>query len=146
MRCDNRSPDLRLPVMAAPVLCTPHLARLARFYQAAGFRLEQQVPGVLAVLSCGVLHLQLWARADAAPGSRSCITFEPGDGSIFDLYASLARSARALLEPAAPRLEAWGAWEFALTDIDGHRLVFAQWASDVAPPAAAARQAGRHRP
>lgn len=120
----------------APILCTPNLPRLLAFYrEAAGFACEQDIHGVFAGLRHGALRLHLWGRRDALPLAHSRITLERGDPCIFHLHRQLARSCAALLDARAPRLQAWGAWTFELTDIDGNRLEFISWPAPSAGPA-----------
>lgn len=128
MRCESASGGESLPCLPTPVLFTSDLQRLSAFYEvAAGFELLQHVPGVCATLRRAGLVLQLWARAGRSPG-HSWITLEAGDPSIFELHRQLAQQAQPLLDCLAPQLSTWGAWEFGLTDIEGNRLVFVQWA------------------
>jgi hypothetical protein len=142
--------------MPPTVVRTPNLARaLADYTQVLGFRCEQHIPGVVAVLSHGSLSLQLWG-CGARPGR-----WEQPDGvenrtwpghhrvtvsGIHALYASLRRS---LLRPVrtglagsvalhadqlvqrlgtlGPRLQPWKAWEFSFTDVDGNVLHLIDW-------------------
>ena len=121
-----------LPVLAIPVLRTPDLRRTAAYYQRVfGFSLAQEIPGVLALLRHGEVQLQLWQAAMAGP--QDCrIQIDGTTGSIFDCHARMARTARAWIG-AAPVLKPWGAWEFSVTDADGNRLVFVQWAAPLPP-------------
>ena len=117
-----------LPAMAIPVLRTPRLARtLAHYCDALGFTLAQQVPGVLALVRHGPLCLQLWQSAQSAQPEGCRIVLDGASVDIFDCHRRLAHRARHALD-GAPRMRPWGAWEFCLTDGEGSRLVFAQWA------------------
>lgn len=123
-----------VPAMAVPAVCTPNLARLLAWYRELGFRVSQEVRGVLAFIEQGPVRLQLWQRAGQL--QRECFIRIDGRGaSVFDIHAALAQRDRRALGEGAPRLRAWGAWEFSLTDIEGNRLVFVQWAagSAIAP-------------
>jgi catechol 2,3-dioxygenase-like lactoylglutathione lyase family enzyme len=126
------------PRLAIPVLRTASLARsLAWYRDVLGFEQRQQVPHVLALLRLRGVELQLWQVRNAV--EQDCLLqVDPGRGCIFACHACLARSARAWIGPP-PRLRPWGAWEFALTDPDGHRLRFEQWVA----PAPGASPPGR---
>lgn len=118
----------QVPAMAVPALCTANLERLLAWYRELGFRVIQEVRGVLAFIGHGPVRLQLWQRA--GPPRHECFIRLDGPGAnVFDVHAALAQHARRALGEAAPRLRAWGAWEFSLTDIEGNRVVFVQWAN-----------------
>lgn len=142
--------------MSPTVVRTPDLARaLADYTQVLGFRCEQHIPGVVALLSQGSLSLQLWG-CGARPGRWEQPDlvenrYWPGHhrvtvNGIHTLYASLRRS---LLRPVrtglagpialhadqlvqrlgtlGPRLQPWKAWEFSFTDVDGNVLHLIDW-------------------
>jgi hypothetical protein len=118
------------PAMSVPVVCTPNLAQLLAHYRGElGFRVIQEVRGVLAVVQHGPVRLQLWQRAGKSPGDCR-IRLDGQEANVFDVHARLARHARAAMDEDAPRLRPWGAWEFSLTDAEGHRLIFVQWAAN----------------
>lgn len=155
------------------VVRTPNLARaLADYTQVLGFRCEQHIHGVVALLSHGPLSVQLWG-CGARPGR-----WEQPDGvehrtwpghhrvavsGIHALYVSLRRSLlcpvrTGLAGPVAlhadllgqrlgahgPRLQPWKAWEFSLTDIDGNVLHLIDWSP--CHPRTSVPDASRQRP
>lgn len=127
MRCELALAGSLLPTQPVPVLLTRDPLRLARFYvHALEFELVQHIVGVFASLRSGSLPLQVWGRQDAQP-TRTHVTLEEGDASIFDVHRQLQRVAPALLDTPVPRRTQWGPWQFCLTDIDGNRLLFQQW-------------------
>lgn len=126
---------------------TPDLGRaVADYTQVLGFECRQHIPGVFALVVHGPLQVQLWA-CGAAPGRWERPT--PGDqgfvpahhrvevAHIHALHASLRT---AVLRPcctrvggcaplhahrlhgSAPCWQPWGAWELALSDVDGNVL------------------------
>lgn len=99
---------------------------LAHYRWVLGFELLQEVAGVLAIVRRGGLLLQLWQGR--AHGPQVCAVPLDGEACVFRLHAELAAVARSALVEDAPRLRAWGAWEFSLCDPQGNRLVFSQWA------------------
>ncbi len=135
-----------LMLRTVPIL---HAARLDAAVQdytgAMGFEIVQYVPGVLAVLRIGEVHLYLWQHgADVQNGKP--VTFKPGHHrvavtSAFDAHTGLlctlnkprngavagelARLPCRLSGP--PQLQPWGAWEFSLTDADGNVLDMVEW-------------------
>lgn len=117
-----------VPAMAVPAVCTPHLSSLLAHYRdELGFEVIQQVPGVLALVQHGPVRLQLWQRAGRF--QRDCrIRLDGQDANVFQVHARLAQHARGALGEEAPSLRPWGAWEFSLTDAEGNRLIFVQWA------------------
>lgn len=136
-------------------LRTPHLARaVAEYVRVFGFICQQHIPGVLALLQHGPLHLHLWACA-GTPGrferpdetDLTARDFVPGQHSvvvthIHALHASLRAAvqragadAAVHLPGAGPQLQAWGAWEFALRDSDGHLIHCVDWGAWRADPA-----------
>lgn len=134
------------------VLRTPDLPRAVADYTGVlGFECRQHIPGVLAVVVHGPLMLQLWA-CGARPGRWEHADprdtgFAPGHHSvavthIHALHASLRRASlrgvrthvagtqplhASRLDAEGPRLQPWGAWEFAFHDIDGHVLHCVDW-------------------
>jgi len=99
---------------------------LAHYRWVLGFELLQEVAGVLAIVRRGGLLLQL--PQGRSHGPQVCPV--PLDGEASPHHqpeAHDAHDASALVEDA-PRLQAWGAWEFSLCDPQGNRLVFSQWA------------------
>lgn len=134
------------------VVRTPDLNRsLADYTRVLGFECLQDVPGVWALVAHGSLQLQLWA-CGARPGrwerrGPGEDVFAPCHLSvavthIHALHASLRRAAlrevrtgldgsRPLhgerLCACGPRLQAWGAWEFAFRDVDGHVIHCVDW-------------------
>lgn len=129
MRCDVSVAGSVLPPLPVPVLLTPEPSRLARFYvHALEFEMVQHIAGVFALLRSGTFSLQVWGRRNAPP-SRSRVTLDEGDASIFDVHRQLVRVAPALLDAPSPQRTPWGAWRFALTDIDANRLEFTQWST-----------------
>jgi len=117
-----------VPTMTVPALCTANLAQLLAHYRDEwGFEVVQHVPGVVAFVRHGPVSLQLWQRAGRF--QRDCrIRLDGQDANVFQVHARLARQARRALGEEAPQLRPWGAWEFSLTDIEGNRLIFVQWA------------------
>lgn len=117
-----------VPAMTVPAVCTPNLAQLLAYYRdQLGFQVAQEVRGVLAFLRHGPVRLQLWQRTGQS--LRDCRIQLDGQGcNVFQVHARLAQHARSALGEDAPKLRPWGAWEFSLTDIEGNRLIFVQWA------------------
>jgi len=126
------------------VLRTPDLKRsLADYTGVLGFTCRQHIPGVLTLLDHGPLTLQIWG-CGAEPGrweksDRPARAFAPEHHSaavnhIHALHASLRRAALRVSPASAlrvdadgPRLQPWGAWEFAFQDIDGNVLHCVDW-------------------
>lgn len=134
------------------VLRTPDLPRAVADYTGVlGFTCRQHIPGVLAVVEHGPLSLQLWA-CGAQPGRWEKPDprdkgFMPEHHSvvvshIHALHASLRRAAlrqvrthiagkqhryAGRVDAEGPRLQPWGAWEFAFHDIDGQVLHCVDW-------------------
>ncbi|MCJ0763786.1 VOC family protein [Variovorax terrae] len=126
-----------LPGTAArPVLATPRLARaLAHYREVLGFELLQEIPGVLGFVRGAGITLQLWQRPGPVQPVRCRVPLDGAPGAIFESHARLARQSRGCVSQA-PRLRPWGAWEFSLTDGDGHCITLAQWAAaDARAPA-----------
>jgi hypothetical protein len=116
-----------VPAMSVPVICTPNLSHLLAHYRdELGFRVIQEVRGVLAFIQHGPVRLQLWQRAGKLPADCR-IQLDGHEASAFQVHAMLARHARGALNEEAPGLRPWGAWEFSLTDAEGNRLLFVQW-------------------
>lgn len=135
-----------LPTLTVPVLRTADLRRLTAFYcHAMDFRLLQEVPGVLAYMAHGPVRMQLWQSAGVVRDTCR-ITLDGPEENVFQIYRRLSGSARALLHESAPRLKPWGAWEFALTDIDGNRLMFVQWGRKIVPAQTAPRSPDHRSP
>lgn len=119
-----------VPAMSIPAICTPDLTRLLAYYRdGLGFQVCQEVRGVLALIEQGAVRLQLWQRAGKFQGDCR-IRLDGQDANVFQVHARLAQHARGALGEAAPRLRPWGAWEFSLTDVEGNRLIFVQWAAN----------------
>lgn len=112
-----------LPVLPVPVVPTRDVARLTTFYRVAiGFEVLQWIPGVVALLACGPLRVQLWQRPDAAPAVvRVPLTAQL---SLIEVHAALARHASSLLQQRRPCVQSSRAWDFDLIDLDGNRLKF----------------------
>lgn len=129
------------------LLRTPYLPRaIADYTGCMGFECVQHIPGVMALLRHGPLQAQLWAcaapagrferlsRADLPVGR-----FEAGDhsvvvGRIEALYDSLELAlCRAGLRPESrlsrggALVRPWGAREFELRDLHGHRIHCVDW-------------------
>jgi hypothetical protein len=82
---------------------------------------------VVGFVQHGPVRLQLWQRAGNFQADCR-IRLDGQNANVFQVHASLARHARNVLGEEAPRLRPWGAWEFSLTDAEGNRLIFVQWA------------------
>ncbi len=131
-----------LPV-GMPVLRTPGLARALAWYGGdMGFQVLQTIPHVMAVIRRGPATLQLWQYTQPVPAPGACrIQLDEQAGNAFDLYTALSRRVRGALGEA-PVLKPWGAWEFTMTDCDGSRLAFVQWAASSVFVRGQARPAG----
>ena len=130
------------------VVWTPDLKRaVADYTDQLGFACLQHIPGVLALVSYGSLHLQLWA-CGAKPGRWE--KQRPGEGvfapghvsavvsGIHRLHAGLRRAwlqgqaqspvpLRSRVCACGPQAQAWGAWEFAFADGDGNVIHCVDW-------------------
>jgi len=150
------------------VLRTPELSRaVADYTRVLGFECRQYIPGVLALVEHGPLQLQLWACA-AQPGRFEkpdpCDpVFVPQHHSVVvthihalhaSLWAAARRHVRTRIAGATylhtgrvaaegPRLQPWGAWEFAFHDIDGHVLRCVDWGLFSHPQVGQSQGSGR---
>lgn len=118
-----------VPALAVPAIRTARIAGLLPFYRdALGFDVPQHVPGTVALLRHGHVRLQLWQQPEQPMPALVRAEVQGGHAEIFALYGRLACRGQGAGLDESPRLRAWGAWEFLLTDPEGNRIVFAQWA------------------
>jgi catechol 2,3-dioxygenase-like lactoylglutathione lyase family enzyme len=131
------------PQLPVPVLRTTNLARTSAWYrEVLGLRMVQRVPHVCALLRLGAAEFHLWQVPEVEAAQTCCIVLDGRRTSVFECHAQLARTARGWIA-AAPALQPWGAWEFSVTDCDGNRLRWMQWATCPLPAPAAIARAGR---
>lgn len=133
-----------VPQLPVPVLRTTSVVRTSAWYrEVLGLRMAQRVPHVFALLRLGAAQFQLWQVPEVEAAQTCCIVLDGRRTSLFECHAQLARAARGWIS-AAPALQPWGAWEFGVTDCDGNRLRFMQWASGPLPaPSALAPRSQR---